>query len=459
MLAELKKVNRILEEATAGADPDLVETSQAAAVYVQACEIVRRGEAIKILYASRTTESQVWKDEGHRSPEEWMASTAGAGIGEVRSTLETANRLSWLPATEEVLRRGELSSGQVKEIAAAATHRPRSEAELLQTAATGSFKGLKERCRNVLAETSSAEEDAERHRRVHEKRSFRHWSEPDGAFKGEVTLTPDDGARLLSAIQHRADELFDEARKAGREEPPAAYRADALVDLVTGSGGRRRTGRERVDMLVHVDATALFRGYVADGEMCEIRGVGPVPVATALSLLPDSWLKVVVKDGVDIRTVCHPGRTINAVLRTALEVRDPTCRVPGCDTALGLEIDHVVEVTQGGMTEIANLCRLCHYHHYLKTTHQYALSGGPGNWVWEPVGNASPAERNGQELLGGNLEIQDAGGPRPTPHATNGRGAPRDPKDSRDKGLLRRRQRKPRSGGAVAGSSTLIDSS
>ena len=375
-------------------DPDCMTTEQAAQTYRQFSELRRLCAAGEILLAARTAESVVWKDEGHRSPAEWMAAADGTAVGEAVSALETASRLEWLPNTQEALRRGELSSAQAKEIAAAAAHRPGSEAALLKTAATASFKGLRERCRGVLAEASSAEEESERFMRIQARRSFRHWTEPDGAFKGEVTLTPDDGARLLSAIQHRADELFEEARKEEREEPPAAYRADALVDLVTGSGPRPRTRRARVDMSVHVDAAALSQGYVGDGQTCEIRGVGPVPVATALSLMPESFLKLLVRDGKDIKTVCHPGRTINAHLRTALEARDPTCDIPGCDVAHGLEIDHVDEVRNGGLTTLANLCRLCHFHHLQKTHRGYRLTGGPGHWVWEPPGSGPTS--NGQ---------------------------------------------------------------
>ncbi|MGH9001365.1 MAG: DUF222 domain-containing protein [Acidimicrobiia bacterium] len=50
---------------------------------------------------------------------------------------------------------------------------------------------------------------------------------------------------------------------------------------------------------------------------------------------------------------------LDARLRTALEARDPTCVVPGCDVRQGLEIDHVVPITDGGNPCLANLARLC----------------------------------------------------------------------------------------------------
>jgi len=124
---------------------------------------------------------------------------------------------------------------------------------------------------------------------------------------------------------------------------------------------------------------------VSSGELCEIAGVGPVPVSTVRSLLPEAFVKVLITDGVDIATVCHVGRSVPAHLRSAIEERDPVCVVPGCDVATGLEIDHwETDFALGGPTSMANLARLCHYHHAMKTYRGFELRGGPGKWEWEP---------------------------------------------------------------------------
>jgi hypothetical protein len=57
--------------------------------------------------------------------------------------------------------------------------------------------------------------------------------------------------------------------------------------------------------------------------------------------------------------------------------------VPGCSATRNLEIDHrLVPFAEGGPTELANLARLCHHHHFLKTHDGYCLEGEPGAWVW-----------------------------------------------------------------------------
>jgi hypothetical protein len=153
-----------------------------------------------------------------------------------------------------------------------------------------------------------------------------------------------------------------------------------------GSGTANRAPRASIH--VRVDHTAFRRGHVEPGETCEIPGIGPIPVASARALAVDAVMSAIVCDGVDVKAVTHLGRSIPAHVRTALVARDPACVVPGCDTRDGLEIDHIVAFAEGGATSLGNLCRLCHWHHYLKTHQGHRLSGEPGDWGWEP-----PADR------------------------------------------------------------------
>jgi Domain of unknown function (DUF222) len=367
-------------------EPDRVTTAQASELFGLFAELTRLGSAGQVLLAARVRDSDTWKNDGHRSAASWVAQATGTGLGDAIATLETAERLEFLPETTEALRSGALSAPQVREIAAAAAARPSAEGELLEAASTCTLKGLKDRCRRVRAVAGSAVAENERYEAVRKSRFFRHWSDPDGGFRGEFKITPDAGARLLSSLEVRANELFDEARKADNRDAPAAYAADALVELVT-RGARVAPVKANGSPVVHVrvDASALRRGYVEDGEVCEVPGVGPVPVSTVRGVLSEAFVKLLVTDGVDVLTVCHVGRGVPAHLRSALEERDPTCVVPGCDVAMGLEIDHwETAYADGGPTALANLARLCHFHHAMKTYRGFELGGGPGKWEWEP---------------------------------------------------------------------------
>jgi hypothetical protein len=124
---------------------------------------------------------------------------------------------------------------------------------------------------------------------------------------------------------------------------------------------------------IRIDIDALKRGHTENGEICEIAGVGPIPVATATEYLGEAFLKLLVVDGVDIKTVAHMGRHIPAPLRTAVEERDRVCQVPTCDMTIGLEIDHIKPFSEGGPASLENLVRLCKRHHLQKTHDGYRL--------------------------------------------------------------------------------------
>ncbi|MEN9595565.1 MAG: hypothetical protein RLY23_2048 [Actinomycetota bacterium] len=208
----------------------------------------------------------------------------------------------------------------------------------------------------------------------------------------------------MAALKPFQDEIFKAARKSGAHERPEAYAADALMTLCERASAKHssesgtKSIRPNAVINIRVDIDALKRGCTEHGEVCEIAGVGPVPVATATEYLGEAFLKLLVIDGVDIKTVAHIGRHIPAPLRTAVEERDRVCQVPTCDMSVGLEIDHIKPFSEGGPASFENLVRLCRRHHHQKThegfrlervdPHQYSdastLRKGvePARWAW-----------------------------------------------------------------------------
>jgi hypothetical protein len=88
-----------------------------------------------------------------------------------------------------------------------------------------------------------------------------------------------------------------------------------------------------------------------------------MPVTTAREVLGDALLRIVIKDGLDIRTVVHAKRTINEVLQTALLALDWKCSTPTCPNVRRLERDHIEAVCLGGWTALSQLdlkCCTCH---------------------------------------------------------------------------------------------------
>ena len=336
-------------------------------------EAERLCAAGRTLAAGRVQRSPEWSAAGYRTPAQWMAAHTKVTLNQAITSLETARRLEKLPQTRERFLSGDLSEIQAAEIASAANLDPKAEDSLLEAAESETVSALRDRCREVRAAAYADEDACERIRRG---RFLRHWTDPDGAVRLNGRFAPDDGARLLATVHARAGRLQAEARRAGQREPADAYAADALVGFASGQSIPKAV------VHVEVDRAAFDRGRVEPGERCMIRGVGPVPVAVARRMARNGMVKFIERDGVDVTRVAHAGRTIPAHLRSALEARDRTCVVPGCDMRTGLEIDHVVPFAEGGSTRMDNLARLCRFHHGEKTHRGWRLSGGPGKWTW-----------------------------------------------------------------------------
>ncbi len=365
----------------AGFEPACLDGEAAVRALELFGEIERLAAAGKALAAHRVEATRIWQSRGVRSAAHLVAAACGSSVRSAVEALETARRLDELPATAEALRAGKLSSAQASSIVSAAGDRPEAEAALVAAAESESLPALQERCRAVRAEGKEA---LAAYERIRAERYLRHWTDGDGAFCLQARLCPDDGAKVLAAIDAYRPGIFATARRDGRREPYQAYAADALVALAGSACGEGRAKGPRAMVHVRVDHAALVRGHVEGGETCDIPGVGPIPVATARALAADCILKVLVTKGVDVVAVGHGGRSIPAHLRTALEARDPVCVIPGCSERKGLEIDHLLPWAEHGPTTLDNLARACRFHHYLKTHHGWVLAGGPGAWTWDP---------------------------------------------------------------------------
>jgi hypothetical protein len=415
--------------------------------------VERLGSAGKTLAAHRAAEAHRHTVSGHRTPAEWLATETGESVGDALSTLQLAERLADQPGVDEALRAGVLSSQRAKMVAEAVSDNPARTKDLIRGARTDSQRQFKERCLRARAEGRSAEDEAAHARRLHQHRSCRTFTTTEGAFGLRAVLPPETGASVGAALRAEADRFFKRARQSGEPESPDRYAADALVALLTGqeilpphrrgrergegAGGRQVSGEgapagpangtvdpatdedpvatplgptdtavgldrpahsssrpdPRTWVLIRADLEALRRGSAGAGEICEIPGVGPVPVDHARAVLGDALCHLVITNGVDVTTVCSLGRHIPEALRVAILERDRTCRVPGCHRDLGLEHDHwQVDYAKGGATSLENIALLCRHHHQLKTHQGWRLVRHNGEWQFLPPESPKPRQ-------------------------------------------------------------------
>ena len=135
--------------------------------------------------------------------------------------------------------------------------------------------------------------------------------------------------------------------------------------------------------LIRVDHAALVRGWVEGDELCEITGLGPIPLTTARELLGESTLRLVLTKGIDVANITYLGRGPNAAQNIALLWSQPFCSNIACPNTF-CQRDHRQPFAKVRNTELGNLDQLCTHDHDLKTRFGWALVRGTGRRPFVP---------------------------------------------------------------------------
>jgi hypothetical protein len=379
-LAELEAMARSV---TGSLDPDAVPGSMALDVVAGLDRVCRIVTAARTLMARRLEEVQAWHGTGHRSAAELLAAVTGSSLGAARSELETSTVLPAQPEVREGLVDGRLSPSQGAVIADAAAVDPTAAARLVQEAGRSNLNELRQQAGRVKA-AADPDPDATR-ARIHQQRRCTRHSEPDGTWVLTARGTAEDGAVISAVLDRLVDQRYrDRTLNTCRDGRDAAA-FDALVDLAKQHGAGTATGSSNPHYLalLRADVEALRRGRVEGEELCELTGVGPIPVRRARELLGDAVLKLVITKGVDVLNVTSLGRGPTAAQKVALAWTMPTCTVEGCSRT-HTEYDHRIEYKDTRHTRLDELEPLCDGHHDLKTREGWALVEGKGKRPFVP---------------------------------------------------------------------------
>ena len=369
-----------------------LEAERYAGVDAVACaqvgaEIVKIAQSITMAHAKRAVDTGAWRRASHAvSPEQWFANVTGTSEHAARETLVTADRLAELPVTAEKLRSGELSLAQAAQVAAAAAIDPASEPRMLRATARG-FRELRDTKERVI--TAASDED--RLRRVaRDERHLAGWTRGLATY-GSFSGPTEDVTDLFEAIEPLARAAFEAARESGDHQPLAAYRFDALIALARGA--RVETSTKPV-VRVRVGLQRLLGDAATDPAeaVCEIPGVGPVPLAHAREVLAHGLLELVITNGVDVQTVVSTTRHIPKALTIALDERDEKrCRVRGCDRTRAIQRHHTDEFAEHHRTAYDVLGDTCPDHHHLIHHNGYGVTDNhDGSWSLRPPAQAPP---------------------------------------------------------------------
>jgi hypothetical protein len=409
-----------LQSIVAGFDPALTGARECVDLVGVFCDLEHAASAGLALAARRVAQTSLWAHHGHRTAAHWLAARTGLSVGEAMRLLETAEVAEAAPVTMEALKNGDLSIPKARAVGKAEAADPDAGAELVERAASDGVTVREiEQDSARIVHAASGETEASRAERIRRNRSFRVGSNGDGSswFHGIGPTT--DIARLEAALKPILDDIFQDSRQQGRREPVDAYTYDALMtltdrgaiggrhagtsgggdsdagaasgpdadtpgggeqDAVGGagqsSGDTRAGGRHgHAKVIVRADLAALDRGHTEPGEVCEIAGHGPIPVADVWDMIDGgAFIAGILTRGTDIIALRHLGRRPTALQRTVLQWETAgTCAVEGCTNTVRIEIDHVDPWARTHTTDIDQLAGICSRCHRRKTHEGFTL--------------------------------------------------------------------------------------
>lgn len=321
-------------------------------------------------------------DEGARDTAEYLAGLFQISQWKARRWIEAAQALEALPFTAAALEAGALSLDKTVELCRFAT--PENEKELVTWARRVTMGSVRKR---ADVETKRALDD------VVEVRSERRleftWCDDRLEFEG--LLPPDEGARLVAAVDKLAQEL--PKTEEGTDPAPELAgvggtldqrRADALVLLATcGEEGSSAVPT----FVVHTRLETL----AGDERGCEVAGGPVLHPETARRLSCDARLQLALenKDGQPIG-VGRESRNPPDSLRRQVFHRDGyVCTFRGCEMRDFLHPHHIQHWGRRGPTDLDNLVTVCTFHHTLLHEGRWSVTLENGKPIWfRPGGRA-----------------------------------------------------------------------
>jgi len=223
---------------------------------------------------------------------------------------------------------------------------------------------------------------------------------------GMAWLTAHLPAESAHAIFDRLTDAAEKAVRDGDRRTVEQLRADALCDglLVSTYSSAEVLGTPNLSTILatirpHVQIMVPILTLLEDStEPAMLEGYGPIDTDTAALLAANAPNFMRLLTHPETGAVLSVGREkyqISAELRRWLQVRDGTCRFPGCGrTAKRCDVDHTNEWQYGGDTAHNNLAHLCRKHHRLKSLTDWKVEQvGDGILRWtSPTGKIYETE-------------------------------------------------------------------
>jgi hypothetical protein len=378
-----------------------------------------------------------WAVDGVQSPAHWLEWKCAIAPNTAREHVRVAIALPELPKLAAAFSEGRLSFSQVRAISRVATAADEGHfVEIANYTTAGQLEKVIRGYRGVKRE----QELGAAHARHEDRRCDWRYTE-DGSLLITAKLPPEDGARVIAALEEASDHLDEECQE--QEENVSAETRGARGDLpgdadhVPGKrsgqkrkrrhlrGGRRaadallmmaersqcagknsRSGADRTTVTLHVDVDSLLND---SGELCDIDGTA-VPAETARRLSCDARIVTILEKQGEPLKLGRRTRTVTVAQRRALEARDGCCVFPGCTNTGYVDAHHIDHWIRGGETDVDRMALLCWKHHRLMHEGGFKMERrSDGSFVfYRPDGDRVPDVEGIAPAVGPGLDWRNA---------------------------------------------------
>lgn len=347
-------------------------------------------------------ECEGWVADGARSCADWLNLKCGLATSAAREKVRVAKRLNKLPAINKAFEQGDISYSKARAITRVAT--AKNEDELLEIAKKESAGHIEKIVRKYKQVEYNIDKSLEE---LYHSRELKYYQDEHGMWVITARLPQDEGGLVVKAIdeivkqQDRAvnsdsvdstdgntdEKVSAETPKLKAEVLPDELevkkscnwiqkKADALCAMAEyfvagGDNHELKTlaGHERCQVVLHMDVETLqkqheheahrqFTPHYMDGAWITPENVKRLSCdASLLTVLKD-------KDG-NVPNIGRKTRTVPPHIARALDIRDETCRFPGCTCSDYVDFHHIQHWASCGETNKNNLIKLCRAHHRL----------------------------------------------------------------------------------------------
>ena len=212
-------------------------------------------------------------------------------MGAAREKVRVAHALKDLPKISDSFRQGQISFSKVRAMTRVAT--PENEEYLMMIARHGTAAHMEQLVRYFRKVKRIEALEAENQR--HELREMNWHIDDDGSYVIKARLTPEQGERVLKAVESAMDEEFNERKNVSTEdssppadcpvsEPVAQRRADALARVAEGF-----LGSEPAPMVASDRPFTYTPISIPCARTAKVPKAGWIPAHKSPRKRPDAW--------------------------------------------------------------------------------------------------------------------------------------------------------------------------